>query len=316
MPVAESPALDFGVVGYPSGQRGQTVNLLAYAFAGSNPAPTTTLLAMFHVQQVDSLDHPDLAPYRTMRRPQDHHRQGIFVAEGEKVVRRLLQSHFGVVSLLIPAAWLEKLAPLLERRPENIPVYIADKPTLETLTGFSFYQGVLGVGRIPESAQLPDILDRSPRPLLLVALDSLTNAENLGVVMRNCTALGVHGLLVGETCSSPYLRRSVRSSMGGIFSLPAVQTTSLADTLRQLRADGIACIAAHPRPESKPVWGGDLKRDICLVFGSEGYGISEPVLEACDETLAAPMTVVVDSLNVGSATAVFLYEVLRQRQAG
>src|SRR5687768_15575554 len=142
---------------------------------------------MFHVHQVESLDHPDLAPYRTMRRPQDHHREGIFVAEGEKVVRRLLQSDFGVVSLLIPAAWLDKLAPLLEPRPENIPVYIADKPTLETLTGFSFYQGVLGVGKIPKSAELGDVLERSPRPLLLVALDSLTNAENLGVVVRNCT---------------------------------------------------------------------------------------------------------------------------------
>ena len=268
---------------------------------------------MFHVQQVDSLDHPDLAPYRTMRRPQDHHRQGIFVAEGEKVVRRLLQSDFGVVSLLIPAPWLDKLAPLLESRLENIPVYIADKPTLETLTGFSFYQGVLGVGKIPKSAELNEVLASSPRPLLLVALDSLTNAENLGVVVRNCTAFGVHGLLVGETCSSPYLRRSVRSSMGGIFSLPAIQTPSLADTLRDLGARGIACVAAHPRLESRPVWATDLKRDVCLVFGSEGYGISEPVLEACNETAAAPMTLVVDSLNVGSATAVFLYEVLRQR---
>jgi tRNA G18 (ribose-2'-O)-methylase SpoU len=270
---------------------------------------------MFHVHEVESLDHPDLAPYRTMRRPQDHHRQGIFVAEGEKVVRRLLQSDFGVISLLIPAASVEKLGPLLEKRPENIAVYVADKPTLETLTGFSFYQGVLGVGKIPRSAELPDVISRSPRPLLLVALDSLANAENLGVVVRNCAALGVHGLIIGETCSSPYLRRSVRSSMGGIFEVPAVQATVLIETLNELRRQGIRCVAAHPRPESRPLWAADLRGDCCLVFGSEGYGISAPVLQACDETVAAPMTAIVDSLNVGSATGVFLYEVLRQRRS-
>src|SRR6185503_6961166 len=121
---------------------------------------------MFHVHHVQSLDHSDLAPYRTMRRPQDHHRQGIFVAEGEKVVRRLLKSHFGVVSLLIPATWVEKLTPLLEVRPESIPVYVADKPTLEPLTGFSFYQGVLAVGKIPPPSELGQVLSNSPRPLL------------------------------------------------------------------------------------------------------------------------------------------------------
>src|SRR6185503_20581871 len=164
---------------------------------------------MFHVQKVQSLDHPDLAPYRTMRHTIQHRRQGIFVAEGEKVVRRLLRSDFGVVSLLIPEGWVEKLAPLIESRPEYIPVYVADKETLETLTGFSFYQGVLGVGRIPQAPVLEDVIARSGHPMLFVALDSLTNAENLGVVVRNCAAFGVQGLIVGETCTSPFLRRTV-----------------------------------------------------------------------------------------------------------
>jgi tRNA G18 (ribose-2'-O)-methylase SpoU len=169
------------------------------------------------------------------------------------------------------------------------------------------------VGKIPRPAELGEVLAKSPRPLLLVALDSLTNAENLGVVVRNCAALGVHGLIIGETCSSPFLRRSVRSSMGGIFEVPAVQTASLAETIGELRGQGIRCVAAHPRLESRALWASDLKGDCCLVFGSEGYGISEAVLKVCDEAVAAPMTLIVDSLNVGSATAVFLYEVLRQR---
>lgn len=268
---------------------------------------------MFHVRPVIRLDEPELAPYRTMRRPVEHQHQGIFVAEGEKVVRRLLGSHFGVVSALVPPAWVEKLEPLLKARPENIPVFTAEKKTLETLTGFSFYQGVLAIGQIPTPPTLEEILNSSNPPRLLVALDALSNAENLGGVVRNCAAFGVQGLIVGETCSSPFLRRSVRSSMGGIFELPSFQTESLAGTLRTLKSHDVKCIAAHPRPESKVLWETDLRADCCLVFGSEGYGISAPVLNACDEAVAAPMVPNVDSLNVVNAAAVFLYEVSRQR---
>src|SRR5258708_36848260 len=103
---------------------------------------------MFHVQQIDSLDLPELQPYRTMRRQFSHREQGIFVAEGEKVVRRLLESRFTVVSVLLPEKWLRDIEPLLQARPENIPVYLAHKALLETLTGLSMYQGLLPVGRV------------------------------------------------------------------------------------------------------------------------------------------------------------------------
>ena len=248
-----------------------------------------------------------------MRRTVEHQRQGIFVAEGEKVVRRLLGSDFGVVSLLVPPGWVEKLGEVLAGRPEDVAVYVADKQTLEALTGFSFYQGVLGVGRIPQSKSVEDVLAASRSPRLLVALDSLANAENLGAVVRNAAAMGVHGLIVGETCSSPFLRRSVRSSMGGIFDLPVAAPASLVEALGVVRRAGVRTVAAHPRPESTPLWDINLRQDCCLVFGSEGYGISREVLDLCDCTAAVPMTLVVDSLNVGAATAVFLYEVLRQR---
>src|SRR5580765_1074503 len=105
---------------------------------------------MFHVLAVDSLDRPELAPYRTMRRPVDHVQQRIFVAEGDKVVRRLLESHLTVVSALMPEKWVGELAPLLQARPENIPVFLAPKPLLEQLIGFSMFQGVMAVGRLPE----------------------------------------------------------------------------------------------------------------------------------------------------------------------
>src|SRR5713226_1767837 len=105
---------------------------------------------MIRLEKIDGLDLPELQPYRTMRRQHEHRQQGIFVAEGEKVVRRLLESRFTVVSLLLPEKWLGELEPLVRTRPEEVVVFVADKALLETMTGFSMYQGLLAVGRIPE----------------------------------------------------------------------------------------------------------------------------------------------------------------------
>jgi len=267
------------------------------------------------VQPVRSLEAPELAPYRTMRRQLEHRQQRIFVAEGDKVVQRLLESDLPIVSLLLPPEWLEKFQPLLARRVEReeIIAYTAAKETLEELTGFSMYQGVLGVGRIPEMPTLASALAKSPSPRLFVAVDGLTSAENLGVVVRNCAAFGVQALLVGETSSSPWLRRAVRSSMGAIFKLPVVELASLGEALRALRAAGVKTIAAHPHTRAKTLLQTELTVDSCVVFGSEGYGISAEVLESCDEMVAIPMHSEIDSLNVGSAAAAFLWETARQR---
>src|SRR5258705_8467159 len=104
---------------------------------------------MFQIQRIESFDLPELQPYRTMRRQAEHRQQGIFVAEGDKVVRRLLESHFEVVSVLLPEKWFPALAPLLEKRSEQVRVFVAEKALLETLTGFSMYQGLLAVGKVP-----------------------------------------------------------------------------------------------------------------------------------------------------------------------
>ena len=264
-------------------------------------------------QKIESFDLPELQPYRTMRRQHEHREQGIFVAEGEKVVRRLLESKFGVVSVLLPEKWRQELAPLLEARREETQVFVAEKALLETLTGFSMYQGLLAVGVVPPLPTLKEVVARSSQPRLLVAADGLTSAENLGALVRNCAAFNSQALIVGETCGSPFLRRAVRSSMGAIFQLPTVETASLTQALRDLRECGIRSIAAHPHADGRTLSQANFKSDCCIVFGSEGYGISPAVLSACDEAAAIPMPETVDSLNVGSAAAVFLYEANRQR---
>jgi tRNA G18 (ribose-2'-O)-methylase SpoU len=265
------------------------------------------------VQKIDSLELPELAPYRTLRRPLEHREQGIFVAEGEKVVRRLLESDFRVVSLLLPEKWFLEYEPLIGSRPENISVYLAEKNILQKLTGFSMFQGVLAVGKIPAAHTLETVLEQSAHPYLFTAVEGLSNAENVGVLVRNCAAFGVQALLVSRSSSSPFLRRAVRNSMGAIFRLPVVESLDLVETLRELRTRGVRCIAAHPHLDRNTLLQADFSPDCCVVFGSEGYGISAEVLSGCDACVAIPMHSGVDSLNVGNAAAVFLYEASRQR---
>ncbi len=261
-----------------------------------------------------TLEEPDLQPYKTLRRPVEHQRSGIFVAEGGRVVRRLLESRLDVISVLLTPEWLESYRPLLEPREESTRVFVAPKQLVESIVGFHLHQGIMAVARIPQPATLAAILARTRPPLFLVAVDGLTNAENLGVLVRNCAAFSVDALLVGETSSSPYLRRAVRNSMGAVFTLPVVHVPSLVDAIRQMQsAHNVYVVAAHPHTEQKTLQETALQRDCCIVFGSEGEGITPTVLAVCNESVAIPMRKGVDSLNVASASAVFLYEVQRQR---
>lgn len=268
---------------------------------------------MLHFHQLDSFDDPALAPYQTMRRMPEHQRQGIFVAEGDKVVQRLIASDLPIVSLLLPENRCAEFELLLRTRNEEIHVYLGKKKLLESLTGFPLYQGVMAVSRIPVPPSLEELIARSDAPRLFVALDGLSNTENLGVVVRNAAAFGAQGLITNTACSSPWLRRAVRNSMGAIFHLPAVEVTQLAEALSELRARGIRCVAAHPHTDERKLSDAKFTDDCCVVFGSEGYGISPTVLAACDDAVAIPMANEVDSLNVASASAAFLYEVARQR---
>jgi tRNA G18 (ribose-2'-O)-methylase SpoU len=268
---------------------------------------------MFEHCPIQSLDDPRLAPYRTMRRQLDHLREEIFVAEGEKVVERLLESSIPVISLLLPNGKLEHFEKRLANRKERITVFTAPKSVLEELTGFHLYQGVLALAKVPPASTLGELVSESQAPRLFMALDGLSNAENLGVLVRNSVAFGVQGLLVSGTSAPPYLRRSVRSSMGTVFKSRYVQTDNLPGALRELRRAGIRVMAAHPHSKQRAIDRANFSIDCCIVFGSEGTGISEAVLAACDETITIPMQQETDSLNVASASAAFLYEAWRQR---
>jgi len=271
-------------------------------------------VANLRIQPIQSLDAPELALYLTLRRVEEHERAGVLVATNIKVVKRLLASQYTVVSALLTPAWLEQLEPKLRARPEtDIPVYIGERKLLETITGYQLHQGALAVAKIPPQPDFETLLNNSPRPLLLVAVEGIASAENLGAVVRNCAAFGAHFLIVGETCGSPFQRRAVSGAMGTTFEQPLVRVDNLVEKLTTLRARGVRCLAAHPRPGATKLSAVDLRGDCCLVFGAEGPGLTASVLAVCDDMVEIPMPSHMNSLNVAVATGVFLYEATRQR---
>ena len=269
-----------------------------------------------NLHTVDSLDLPGLQPYRTLRRPLEHFREGIFVAEGEKVVRRLLESGLPVVSILLTPEWFEKLS--VDRSLHGLnatTIYLAKKQLVESIVGYNLHQGIMAVGTLPKERSLDETMQTLKKARFLVALDGLVNAENVGVIVRNCAAFGVDAIIVGETSSSPYLRRSVRNSMGTVFQLNIVHVANLRESLVLLhRQYETRIIAAHPH-ERSTISNVDFLGNICIVLGNEGEGISPEILEVCTHRVTIPMMNGTDSLNVASASAVFLYEAHNRRAA-
>ncbi|HTX19624.1 MAG TPA: RNA methyltransferase [Bacteroidota bacterium] len=266
------------------------------------------------IQRIDSMLVPELEPYRTLKRPLEHRKGGFFVAEGERVVRRLFESSLRIRSILLTDEWLKVYRNLIECRQEQINVFLAELRMMESIVGFQLHKGIMAIADIPPSVTLEQAVGSASKPYIFVAVDGVMNSENVGVIVRNCASFGVDALIVGETSCDPYLRRSVRNSMGNVFALPVVRPPRLADELAKVRTRfGARIVAAHPRATSVKVGEVDFSSDCCIVFGAEGDGVSAPVLDLCDVTTLIPMLKGVDSINVASASAVVLYEVQRQR---
>ena len=264
----------------------------------------------------DDLADPRLAPYQTLQRQEDHRRAAIFVAEGPTVVERLLRSPLGVVSALVARPWLERLGPLLRARADDPAVFVAPVALVERITGFAYHQGILAVGRCPPEPVLDDVIARAPRPRLVVALDGVTGPDNVGGILRTASALGVAAVLAGERAASPFLRRAVRVSMGGVLSVPVVHAADLAAALARLAgAHGVRVVAAEAHG-GRLLGGYTFPEDACIVLGHEFDGLSPAVRAVCGDLVTIPMSGDLDSLNVASAGAVLMWEFRRQHPQG
>ena len=266
--------------------------------------------------RVTRIDLPALEPYRTLRETTQHWRRGFFVAEGDNVVFGLLESGLTIASLLLSAEWYDALEERLrDARFAATDVFIAPDELLEHITGMTLHKKILAVGRIPENPSLDAISIPATGSGVHVAVEGIADSENMGVIVRNCAAFGVESLLTGADSTSPWLRRSVRVSMGTLFGLRTHRSDSVVETLQTLRREhNWRLVGTAPRGgvASMRSARGAHEGPVCLLFGSEGNGLSESAVDACDAFFTIPMRHGVDSLNVANALAVTLYEALRE----
>lgn len=221
--------------------------------------------------------------------------EGHFLGDGLRVVRKMLE-HRSAVRILCSPEWVDRLPGL-----EGVEVLTAPRARLHELVGFKLHQGLMALGRIPPP--------RPPRGSLFVALDGLSNAENVGAVLRTCAGFGVDGVFVPPTTASPWLRRAVRVSIAAPLHTPVHFVDDLAETLRPLNA-----WAAHIHGSKIDYRTMDYRGPCCLVLGGEDKGVTDAVLAACKGVIYIPMAEGWDCLNVAGSAAVLLAEARRQRE--
>ncbi len=257
---------------------------------------------------------PRLSAYRCLK-GKELERDGIFIAEGEKVVRSMLESECRIASCLTSRETITRYKPLLAvmaRR--GAPLYVAPNGLVEDIIGFRFHKGIMAVGYCPKKRAISDALKKPKRPLFFVALNAINDPQNVGLIARNAAAFGAQALIVDHATYDPYYRKAVRVSMGTIFRLPVYYEDDLGSSLAWLKKEhDTRIIVATPGRGTGDIAKVELSGNICFVFGNEDKGISRNVVRIADVKVRIPISKAVDSLNVASASAVCLYEASRFR---
>ena len=253
-----------------------------------------------------SFSAADVADFQSLKGKGGHFERGLFIAEGPKVVGLMLDSELTIRAAYFTEEYLDRFREKLSERPETIQVFVAAKPEMEALVGYALHQGLMLSVEIPQPKPLE--LSELPKHWTAVALDSIADAENMGAIIRNCAAFGVTGIILDDQSCNPYLRRSVRVSMGTIADVTFYRVPDLAMALESLRDAGFGVIGAAIGQDAKPLHEAAKFDRTVLVFGSEGWGLRDGIRNACTELREIPMSNDVDSLNVAIASGIFLYE--------
>lgn len=230
----------------------------------------------------------------------------LFIAESPLVIGRALDAGCVPVSFLMePQHITGKGAEILHRCDPDIPVYTAALDVLTQLIGFHLTRGMLCAMRRPP---LPSVAEVCAGARRIAVLENVMNPTNVGAIFRCAAALGMDAVLLTSAGSDPLYRRAIRVSMGTVFQVP---WTYLPEGWPQmLRALGFTTAAMALCDASLPIYAPQLKRAdrLAVVLGTEGDGLAESTIAACDCTVRIPMTHGVDSLNVAAASAVAFYQ--------
>jgi tRNA G18 (ribose-2'-O)-methylase SpoU len=256
---------------------------------------------------------PRLADYVSLRdvnlRKSLEAEHGLFMAEGEKVIRRAITTGHPVRSVLATRRWVEPLSDVLG----DAPVYVVDDAVVEAVTGFPVHRGALAsMRRLP----LPPVGALLPGVRRILVLEDLVDHGNVGAIFRCAAALGVEAVVLSPRCADPLYRRSVKVSMGAVFAVPYARMSDWHGGLRELREAGFSLLALTPDQSATPIDKAPLGERVALMLGAEGDGLSSRWLREADEPVCIPMSgaameLGVDSLNVVAAAAIACHDLMR-----
>jgi tRNA G18 (ribose-2'-O)-methylase SpoU len=263
------------------------------------------------IEVTDPAD-PRLADYRDLRdvelRKHLEAEHGLFLAEGEKVVRRAVEGGFTPRSFLMAPRWLEGLDDVLST--SDVPCYVVSEALAEEVTGFHVHRGALAsLQRRP----LPSVEEVLTGARSVLVLEDIVDHTNVGAIFRCGAALGFDAVLLAPRCADPLYRRSIKVGMGAVFSLPWTRVPDWYDALPALSAAGFTTVALTLADDATEIEHAVAGLDkVALVLGSEGHGLSKRWEESADRRAIIPMSAGIDSLNVAAATAVACYVTARR----
>lgn len=261
--------------------------------------------------RIATVDDPRVRDFSVISDPALMREGGLFVAEGRLAVERLLASRFPTRAVLLTESLLSRLEPALSAcvSDDGGPdVYLTDSAQLRQITGFRFHRGCLALGARPapprDAGDLPVAVARP-----LVALEGVSNPDNVGSIFRSAAAFGASAVLLSPTCADPLYRKSIRTSMGTTLTLPFQVAEEWPGALGRLKASGARVVALTPEPSATDLETFVRRSDgapLALLFGNEGDGVSRAALDLCDERVRIDIDPAVDSLNVATAAAIVL----------
>lgn len=259
---------------------------------------------------------PRLADYLRLRdvnlRKSLEAEHGLFIAEGEKVIRRAIDAGHAVRSLLMARRWIEPLSDVLG----DATVYIVDDAVAEAVTGFPVHRGALAsMERLPLPS-VASMIGGAPGPRRILVLEDLVDHGNVGAIFRCAAALGIQAVVLSPRCADPLYRRSVKVSMGAVFAIPYARMATWHHGLEELRAAGFTLLALTPDQAAVPLYKVAGAERVALMLGAEGDGLSSRWLREADQPVCIPMSagamdLGVDSLNVVAAAAIACHDLMR-----
>ncbi|MGB0099636.1 MAG: RNA methyltransferase [Nocardioides sp.] len=263
------------------------------------------------VEITDPAD-PRLADYRDLRdvelRKHLEAEHGLFLAEGEKVVRRAVAAGFTPRSFLMAPRWLDGLAAELDST--DAPCFVLSEAMAEEVTGFHVHRGALAS---LERRPLPAVETVLEGARSVLVLEDLVDHTNVGAIFRSGAAMGFDAVLLAPRCADPLYRRSIKVGMGAVFSTPWTRLSDWASALPSLSDLGFTTVALTLAPDAVPIEEAVAGVDrVALVLGSEGHGLSSRWESSADRRAIIAMADGIDSLNVAAATAVACYVTARR----